>query len=80
MVQVKIFNHEWDLNNWLEENDGKINVADIKLAVSASNTRSLMVIYRTMLNWVQRPTFNNLKRKDEDVKYFFNDHDVVLNR
>ena len=78
MVQVKIFDHEWDLNDWLEENDDKINVADIKLAVSASNTRSLMVIYRTHPDWMQLPTFNNFKHKDEEVKYF-DDYDVVLN-
>ena len=78
MVQVKIFDYEWNLNDWLEENDGKINVADIKLAVSASNTRSLMVIYRTIPDWMQPQTFNNLKHEDEDVKYF-DDYDVVLN-
>ena len=78
MVQVKIFNYEWDLNDWLEENDDKINVADIKLAVSASNTKNFMVIYRTHPDWMQPQTFNNFKHKDEDVKYF-DDYDVVLN-
>ena len=78
MVQVKIFNYEWDLNDWLEENDDKINVADIKLAVSASNTKNFMVIYRTTPDWMQPQTFNNLKHKDEDVKYF-DDYDVALN-
>ena len=78
MVQVKIFDYEWNLNDWLEENDGKINVADIKLAVSASNTKSLMVIYRTYPDWMQLQTFNGLKHQDEDVKYF-DDYDVVLN-
>lgn len=79
MVQVKIFNHEWDLNNWLEENDGQINVADIKLAVSASNTRNLMVIYRTNPDWMQLQTFNGLKHiDDEEVKYF-DDYDIALN-
>lgn len=77
MVQVKIFNHEWDLNDWLEENDDKINVADIKLAVSASNTRNLMVIYRTNPDWMQLQTFNGLKYEDKDVKYF-DDYNVVL--
>ena len=70
MVQVKIFNHEWDLNDWLEENDDKINVTDIKLAVSASNTLNFMVIYRTTPDWMQIQTFNGLKHKDEDTKYF----------
>ena len=78
MVQIKTFHYEWDLNNWLEENDGKINVADIKLAVSASNTKNFMVIYRTNPDWMQPPTFDNSKRKGEDVKYF-DDYDVVLN-
>ncbi len=78
MVQIKIFDYEWSLNNWLEENDYKINVVDIKLAVSASNTKSLMVIYRTTPDWMQLQTFNGLKHKDEDVKYF-DDYDVVLN-
>ena len=78
MVQIKTFHYEWDLNNWLEENDGKINVADIKLTASASNTLTFMVIYRTNPDWMQLPTFNNFKHKDEDVKYF-DDYDVVLN-
>ena len=78
MVQIKTFHYEWDLNNWLEENDGKINVADIKLAVSASNTKNFMVIYRTNPDWMQVQTFDNFKHKDEEVKYF-DDYDVVLN-
>lgn len=75
MVQVKIFYHEWDLNNWLEENDGKINVADIKLAVSASNTRSLMVIYRTDSDLMQLPTFHKIKNENE----YFSDYNIALN-
>lgn len=75
MVQVKIFNHEWDLNNWLEENDGKINVADIKLAVSASNTRNLMVIYRTTSDLMQLPTFHKIENESE----YFSDYNLALN-
>ena len=78
MVQVKIFDHEWDLNDWLEENDDKINVADIKLAVSASNTKSFMIIYRTIPDWMQIQTFDNSKHNDEDTKYF-DDYNIALN-
>lgn len=78
MVQIKTFHYEWDLNNWLEENDGKINVADIKLAVSASNTLNFMVIYRTIPDWMQIQTFDNSKHNNEEIRYF-DDYDVVLN-
>lgn len=77
MVQIKTFHYEWELNNWLEENDDKINIADIKLAVSASSITTFMVIYRTHPDWMQLPTFNNFKHKDEDAKYF-DVYDIVL--
>ena len=53
MTQVKVFegNVEKYVNKFLEENDGKINVKDIKYAACANNSYirwSAMIIYETI--------------------------------
>ena len=54
MTQVKFFERknvgslEVDINKFIEENDGSINIKDIKFILGSYNCYNAMVIYETI--------------------------------